>query len=118
MVANPVEPPELVNRDGEKIVVFRDGFGNFFSNHPDYPLALALHQQAEAAKAAAAQQDDVVEDEPVAPEDGNGVIDYEEMNSKDLVAEAKQRGLEIPSGTRRSQVIAMLQASDKAKAAE
>ncbi len=115
------EPPELFNRDGEKIAVFRDGYGNFFSNHPDYPMALAMHEQrvAQDAEAKAATANEVVEDKAVAPDNNDGVLDYDEMQSKELVALARGRSLQVPSGTRRSQVIAMLQEDDaKVKAAE
>lgn len=117
------EPPELLNRDGEKIAVFRNSDGSFFSNHPDYPMALAMHEQrvameAEAKAKADAEAVTVVDDEAVEPDNNDGVLDYEEMNSKDLVALAKERDLQVPSGTRRSQVIALLQADDEAKAAK
>lgn len=115
------EPPELLDRDGQRIVIFRRPDGEWFSNHPDYPLALAMHQQAEAAKAAeeaAAVEADVVEDEPVAPDNNDGVVEYDEQTSKELVALAKARDLKVPSGTKRSDLIALLQADDEAKAGQ
>lgn len=115
------EPPALKDSEGLPIVVFRRPDGEFFSNHPDYPMALAIHEQNEALAAKAAAEappapaevdDDVVEDEPVAEDDGDGSVDYDEMQSKDLVALAKQRKLDVPSGTKRSQVIELLKQDD------
>lgn len=116
------EPPDLFDRNGEKIGVFRNSDGTFFSNHPDYPMALALHQQAQRqadearAKADAEAVQEVDDDEPVEPDDGDNVKSYGEMNSKDLVAEAKSRGISLPSGVKRTQVIAALEADDAEKA--
>jgi hypothetical protein len=104
------EPPALKDRNGEKIVVFRNSDGSFFSNHPDYPMALALHEQAQT-------DDEVEEDEAPTPDNGDGQVQYSEMKSADLVAAAKDRGMSVPSGTKRSQVIAMLE-EDDAKATE
>jgi hypothetical protein len=122
------EPPELFDRDGNKIVVMRNSDGTHFSNHPDYPMALALHQQAEAqraaeaekafAEAAAAAEPEVEEDEAVADDNNDGVVQYEEMTSKDLVTEAKRRDLKVPSGTKRSEVIELLQQDDTEKAGQ
>jgi len=107
------EPPALKDRDGEPIVVFRRPDGSFFSNHPDYPMAQALWEQA------GSPDDEVEEDETVEPDNGDGVIQYSEMQSKDLLAEAKQRGL-VESGTKsnRSKLIEMLQAADAEKASK
>lgn len=116
------EPPELTDRNGEKIVVFRDGHGNFFSNHPDYPMALALHENAKAQAAQLAPtpapepDEEIEDDEATEPDNADGKVEYSELQSKDLVAEAKSRGLTIPSGTKRSEVIRMLEADDQAKA--
>lgn len=117
------EPPELFDRDGEKIVIFRRPDGEWFSNHPDYPLALAMHQQAETAKAKAKAEADaaavqVVDDEQVAPDNNDGVVEYDEMVSKDLIALAKARDLKVVSGMKRSDLIALLQADDEAKAGQ
>lgn len=110
-MANMEEPPELKDRDGNPIAVFRRPDGEFFSNHPDYPLALALHEQK-------AGQDEVEEDEGVEPDNGDGDLSYAEMQSKDLVAEARGRGMTVPNGTKRSQVIEMLEADDAKKAGQ
>lgn len=116
------EPPELFDRDGEKIVIFRRPDGEWFSNHPDYPLALAMHRQAEAAKEKAQAEADaaavqVVDDEQVAGDNNDGVVEYEEMTSKDLLALAKARDLTIKAGSKRPDLIALLKADDEAKAA-
>src|ERR1700744_204892 len=122
MTDNFTEPPELFDRDGERIGIFRNSDGTFFSNPPDYPMALALHEQAQQAAADkraaenAAEVQDVEEDEEVEPDNGDGQVEYGEMNSKDLVAEAKARGLTLPSGVKRTQVIAALEAADAAQA--
>jgi hypothetical protein len=116
-----VEPPDLFDRNGERIGVFRNSDGTFFSNHPDYPMALALHEQAEKAAAEKKAADDaaavteVEEDETVQPDNDDGKIEYTEMNSKDLVSEAKSRGLTLPTGVKRTQVIAALEADDASK---
>src|SRR5580698_3295488 len=118
--------PELFDRNGEPIVVMRRATGELFSNHPDYPMALALHKQSEqiaqrnreiekaaAEEAAASSVDEVEDDVQVEPDNGDGKVEYTEMNSKDLVAEAKARGLTLPSGVKRTQVIAALEADDE-----
>lgn len=117
------EPPELINRNGERIVIFRNGRdGSFFSNDPDYEFALSVHQRAEREKAAAAEaaasetSSEVEDDEPVEADNGDGVMEYDEMKSADLIAEAKSRGLAVPSKTTRSALIEMLTADDETKA--
>lgn len=120
------EPPELFSSDGEKIVIHRDGAGQFFSNHPEYGIRLALHQEAEARAAAAAKEEaerqaaedaETIDDEggPSA-DDGDGEVDYEEMTAKDLVALARERKITIPSGSKRHDLIALLQENDEAAA--
>ena len=120
------EPPELFSSDGEKIVIHRDGAGNFFSNHPEYPVRLALHQEAKAREAAAqkaeaerraAEESDDIDDEGGPSEDdGDGEVDYEEMTAKDLVALARDRKISIPQGSKRHDVIELLRENDEAAA--
>lgn len=111
-MADMKEPPELKDRDGEPIVVFRRPDGEFFSNHPDFPMAMALHKQN------ATDDDEVEEDEAVQPDNGDGQTSYGEMQSKPLVALARDRGLSVPSGSKRSDVIALLEADDAKKAGQ
>ena len=117
-MAQQTEPPVLKDRDGQAIITFRRPDGTFFSNHPDYPMAVALHEQDKANKAAAAadEDDEVEEDEAVQPDDGDGQVEYGEMKSADLVAEAKKRNLTLPDRPKRSQVIEALVADDAEKA--
>lgn len=124
------EPPELFSSDGEKIVIHRDGQGNFFSNHPEYAVRLALHEEAQRRKAeedakrkaeeeaAAAEAEDFDDEGGPSADNEDGVVEYEEMNAKDLVALAKERKLTIPSGSKRHDVIELLRADDEAKAAK
>jgi len=108
------EPPELLDSSGEKIVQFRRPDGSIFSNHPEYSLALAMHERDQAE---AAGVEEVEDDEPQAADNGDGATTYEEMTSHDLAQLAKERDLTL-TDRRRSTVIAALQAYDEAQAAK
>lgn len=106
------EPPELFDSTGDKIVVFRQGDGTLFSNHPEYAFAMAMHQQ-QLAKASETEQpavdtDEVVEEDvPEAPDNADGVVEYEEMTSQDLVALAKKREITLPDRKRSTAIQAL-----------
>lgn len=116
--------PELYDSAGERIVVFRNGAtGQFFSNHPEFDIRRQLKEQADAEKAQAAEAqsgvEELVEDEPVVADNGDGVTTYEEMTTSDLGAEARRRfgPDDVPKPAKRSVLIKMLQDDDAAKAA-
>jgi hypothetical protein len=116
------EPPELLDSEGQPIVVFRRPDGMFFSNHPEYNFAKAMHEQSQRRAAEASAEESGVqeldEDEPQKADDEDGAVTYEEMTSAQLVALAKERGIDVPKGTKRSTVIKALEDQDAAKTAE
>ena len=104
------EPPELHDSSGERIVVFRNSDGSLFSNHPEFNFAMAMHKQAEskAAEAEAMAVDTGLDDDvPEAPDNNDGTLAYEEMDSKQLLELTKQRGLTLPDRKRSSAIAAL-----------
>lgn len=99
------EPPELRDSSGETIVQFRRPDGSVFSNHPEYNLALAMHERdkAEAAGVEEVEEDDV----PQQPDNADGAVTYEEMTSQQLVALAKEREIELADRKRSTAIQAL-----------
>lgn len=111
-MADMKEPPVLKDRNGDNIVIFRRPDGEFFSNNPDFPMAMALYEQN------GSDADEVDEDEAVQPDNGDGKVEYDEMQSKQLLAEAKNRELTVPAKPTRSALIELLEADDAKKAGQ